>query len=204
VTGGLASGKSTLCRLLADRGLKVIDADQVARALTEPGSPELELLVREFGSEIVDAHGRLDRRKLAALALADSGSQARLHAILHPPIRERLRAEVERLAGEGEAAVIIEATLALEAGNRSFYDVLVVVVARDEEKVKRAVARGMGEGEARRRLALLWPDARKAAQADWVVDNDGSLPALALAADRLASEIRARAGARGQSHGAAQ
>jgi dephospho-CoA kinase len=95
--------------------------------------------------------------------------------------------------------VVIEATLIVESGNRSFYDLLVVVVAGDGEKVRRAVARGMTEGEARRRLALLIPDAEKMEQASLVVENSGSLDELSRAADRLAGEIgrmaRARRGA---------
>lgn len=191
VTGGLASGKSTLCRLLADRGLPVIDADQVAREVTAPGSPLLVELARAFGAEIITAEGGLDRPLLAARALTDRASQARLNSILHPPIRERLAIEVERLGREGAPAVVIEATLALESGNRAFYDWLVVVVAPDEEKVKRAAARGMSGEEARRRLALLWTDADKEAQADRVIRNDGSLAALAAAAEELGREIAA-------------
>jgi dephospho-CoA kinase len=193
VTGGLGSGKSTLCRLLAERGLKVIDADQVARDVVAPGSPWLDELARSFGSEILDADGRLDRAALAARALADPAGQARLHAILHPPIREKLQAEVERLGEEGTPAVVIEAALALEGGQASFYDLVVVVVAPDAEKIRRAVARGMSAEEAERRLRLLWPDAEKMARADRVIHNDGSLPALAAAADELARDIRAAA-----------
>jgi len=193
VTGGLGSGKSTLCRLLAERGLKVIDADQVAREVTAPGSPSLGELARAFGGDILDAAGRLDRALLAARALADPEGQARLHAILHPPIRERLKAEVERMGWEGAPAVVIEAALALEGGQRSFYDLLVVVVAPDAEKVRRAVARGMSAEEAERRLSLLWSDAEKMARADRVIRNDGSLAALAAAADELARDIRAAA-----------
>lgn len=193
VTGGLAAGKSTLCQLLAAHGFPVIDADQVAREVTEPGSPHLAELTRAFGPEILTPGGRLDRQALAERALADAQGQARLNAILHPPIREKLEAEVARLGREGAPVVIIEATLALEAGHRSSYDLLVVVVAADEDKVKRAVGRGMSREEARRRLALLWPDAEKVAQADRVVRNDGTLAALAAVADELARAIRAAA-----------
>jgi dephospho-CoA kinase len=195
VTGGLGSGKSTLCALLAERGFKVIDADQVAREVTAPGSPWLAELARAFGPDMIDAEGRLDRAALAARALADPAGQARLHAILHPPIRDRIESQVEALGRAGEPAVIIEAALALEGGQSSFYDLLVVVVAPDAEKIRRVVARGMTRDEAERRLRLLWSDEEKMARAHRVVMNDGSLSALAAEADHLAHEIESAAAA---------
>ncbi len=193
VTGGLGAGKSTLCRLLADRGLAVIDADQVARAVVAPGSPALAELVQVFGREVLDARGALDRAALAARALANPTDQSRLHRILHPPIRAALAAEVARLGRAGEAAVVIEAALILEGGEPEFYDLLVVVTAPDPTKVERAAARGMAVAEARRRLALQWSDERKARAAHQVIANDGTLADLAAAADRLAAVIRATA-----------
>jgi dephospho-CoA kinase len=190
VTGGLGAGKSTLCHLLSAQGFPVIDADRVAREMTEPGSPVLAELERTFGPGLVGTDGRLDRALLASRALADPAGQARLNAILHPRIRERLALEVARCERAGEPAVIIEATLILESGNRDFYDLLVVVVADDREKVRRAVRRGMDEEEAHRRLALLWPDGRKAEAAHRVIHNSGSLEELEAVARALAREIR--------------
>ena len=192
VTGGLGSGKSTLCRFLAERGLPVIDADQVARAVSAPGSPGLAALAAEFGPGILDPQGALDRAALAACALGDPASQARLHAILHPRIRAAVAAEAERLGRAGHPAVVIEAAVILEGGEPEFYDLLVVVTAPDPIKIARAEARGMAAAEARRRLALQWPDERKAAAAHLVIANDGTLPDLEAAAERLAAVIRAR------------
>jgi dephospho-CoA kinase len=193
VTGGLGAGKSTLCRLLAERGLEVIDADQVARQVTAAGSPALAEIERAFGSGLVDGEGRLDRPALAARALGDPAGQARLHAILHPPIRAELAREVERRGRAGAEAVVIEASMILEGGHREFYDFLVVVVATVEEKVRRAAARGMDPAEARRRLALQWSDEEKGAAADRVIVNDGSLDSLAAQAAELAQDIRTAA-----------
>lgn len=193
VTGGLGAGKSTLCRLLAARGLEVVDADQVARQVTAPGSPALAEIERAFGPGLVDARGRLDRPALAARALGDPAGQARLHALLHPRIRAELAREVERRGRAGAEAVVIEATMILEGGHREFYDWLVVVVAAPEEKVRRAVARGMDPTEAERRLALQWSDEEKAAAADRVIVNDGSLDLLAAQAAELAEDIRTAA-----------
>jgi dephospho-CoA kinase len=196
VTGGLGAGKSTLCRLLAERGLAVIDADQVARAVSAKESPALAALVAAFGRGILDAEGGLDRAALAARALSDPASQARLHQILHPPIRAALATEAERLGRAGHDAVVIEAALILEGGEPEFYDLLVVVTAREAEKIARAEARGMPAAEARRRLALQWPDERKAAAAHQVIRNDGTLAELESAADRLVAVIRAAAARR--------
>ncbi len=196
LTGGLGAGKSTLGRLLAARGIEVIDADQLAREVTAPGSPALAEIERAFGPGLVDAEGRLDRTVLAGRALVDPEGQARLQAILHPPIRAALAREVEARGRAGAEAVVIEATMILESGHRAFYDLLVVVVAAPEERVRRAAARGMDQAEARRRLALQWTDEEKAAQADRVIVNDGSLDGLAARADELAEDIRTAARAR--------
>jgi dephospho-CoA kinase len=196
ITGGLGAGKSALCRMLAERGFPVIDADRVARQVTAPGSPVLEELERAFGPGLVLADGHLDRAALASRALADPDGQARLNMLLHPLIRQRLADEVERLGGDGAEAVIIEAALLLESGNRAYYDLVVVVVADDTEKVRRAVARGMEAAEARRRLALLWPDPEKRSAAHRVVHNNGSLADLEAEADLLTDEIREAAARR--------
>ena len=193
LTGGLGAGKSTLGRLLAARGLEVIDADQVARAVTAPGSPALAAIEQAFGPGLVDGEGRLDRAALAARALADTEGQQRLQAILHPPIRAALAREVEARGRAGVEAVVIEATMILESGHRAFYDFLVVVIAAPEERVRRAAARGMDPAAARRRLALQWTDEEKAAAADRVIVNDGSLDALAARADELVAAILAAA-----------
>jgi dephospho-CoA kinase len=179
--------------LLAERGFAVIDADQVARAVVAPGSPALAALVQVYGQEILDPRGALDRAALAARALGDRAGQARLHELLHPPIRAALAAEIGRLGAAGEEAVVIEAAMILEGGEPEFYDVLVVVTAADGTKVERASARGMAAAEARRRLALQWSDERKAAAAHQVIANDGTLAELEAAADRLAAWIRSAA-----------
>ncbi len=165
VTGGLGAGKSALCRFLRQLGLPVLDADQVARAVTAPASPALAELTAAFGPGLITAAGELDRAALAARALADPDGQRRLHAILHPPIRAALAREVAALGGAGERAVVIEAAVLLEGGGHEFYDWVVVVVAPEAMKVARAVERGMEAAEARRRLGLQWSDERKAAAA---------------------------------------
>jgi dephospho-CoA kinase len=196
VTGGLGAGKSALCGFLRRLGLPVIDADQVARTVTAPGSPALAELTEAFGPGLITPEGRLDRAALAARALGDLGGQSRLHAILHPPIRAALAREVAALGRAGKRAVVIEAAVLLEGGGHEFYDWIVVVVAPEAVKVARAVERGMPAEEARRRLDLQWPDERKATAAHRVIANDGTLADLAAAAERLAGEIHAEAARR--------
>ena len=193
VTGSLGAGKSTLCRLLAAQGLAIIDADAVSRQVTAPGAPVLEQLVEAFGADIIDEQGGLDRARLAARALTDLAGRDRLQALLHPPIRQALAEAVRALGDGGHRVVVIEASMILEGGHQAFYDMLVVVTAPTELKLERAAGRGMATDEARRRLDLQWPDGRKTARADWVVENSGDRVALSSAAAELAAEIERRA-----------
>lgn len=190
VTGSLGSGKSTLCRLLAERGYAVIDADQTSRAVTAPGGPALEELQAVFGDDILNAAGELDRAVLARRAFIDPATRDRLQAILHPRIRAALAAAIDELGRAGHGVVVIEAAMILEGGHQDFYDMLVVVTAPQPAKLERAAERGMDRAEAARRLALQWSDDRKAAAADWVVENDDDRTALAREADRLSAGIR--------------
>ncbi len=197
VTGSLGAGKSALCRLLAERGLAVLDADQTSREVTAPGEAVLAELKREFGADILDRSGRLDRARLAVRALADPAARDRLQAILHPPIRRALAGAVRELGAAGQRIVVIEAAMILEGGQRDFYDLLVVVTAPTALKLARAAGRGMPVAEAERRLALQWSDERKATVADWVVHNDADLAALGVAATKLVTELERRIAASG-------
>jgi dephospho-CoA kinase len=193
VTGSLGSGKTELCRLLAARGFAVVDADQISRDVAVPGSPVLAELAAAFGADIIDERGGLDRDLLARRAFVDHRQRDRLEAIVHPPIRRAIQQAVDELAAAGHRIVVVEAAMILESGRRAFYDMLVVVTAADQRKIERAVKRGLPAAEASRRLALQWSDERKTAEADWVVENDGELAALAGQADLLAAELRRRA-----------
>lgn len=173
LTGGIASGKSTVSRRLMELGATVVDADAIARALQEPGRPGLEGIVEEFGPSVLTPDGRLDRAALGARVFADPEARARLNAIIHPLVR----AEAERLAAAaGEDAVLVEdIPLLVETGQHADMDRVLVVEAPEAERVRRMVAdRGMDPDDARRRIAAQASDAQRRAVATTVFDNSGT------------------------------
>jgi dephospho-CoA kinase len=185
LTGGIATGKSTVAAMFRDLGCPVVDADVLAREVVEPGEPALADIVREFGTGVLAPGGRLDRKALAAVVFADAGRRRRLEAITHPRIRERLASRLAALAGAGFGGVVIfDAAVIVESGAYRQMDRLVVVIADEATQLARLRARdGLGEEEARRRIASQMPLAEKAKLADHVIDNSG---------DRAATEARTR------------
>jgi dephospho-CoA kinase len=175
LTGGIASGKSTVARMLAARGAAVIDADRIGRALQEPGTPCHAAILEAFGPDVRDASGRLDRRRLADAVFSDAAARRRLEGIMHPAIWSAAMAEAASAEAAGYALCVVDAALILEAGWRERFDAVIVVVAPEAAQLERLRLRGLREGEARERLAAQWPAAAKAAQADVVIDTGGTL-----------------------------
>jgi dephospho-CoA kinase len=127
LTGGIASGKSAVAQMLRDRGAAVVDADALARQVVEPGQPALAELAARFGSEILDPDGRLDRKKLAAVAFTDAEARADLNRITHPRIAAAGQAEIQRLHAAGAPVVFYEAALLVENRAHQWLDGLIVV-----------------------------------------------------------------------------
>ncbi len=197
LTGGIATGKSTVAALLAARGAVVVDADQIARSLQEPGQSCFRQIVQAFGPEMVGADGRLDRPRLAALVFGDVSARRRLEAIMHPAIGQEASAALQQAAGEGASIGVVEAALILEAGHRERYDCLVVVAASPTVQLERLMwQRGLDEAEARRRMAAQWPTEAKTAAGDFVIDNDGDLAATSAQVDAVMAALRERAARR--------
>ncbi len=189
LTGGIASGKSTVAAMLAARGLPVIDADQVARDIVAPGTEGLAAVVDAFGPGVQHSDGSLDREALGAIVMADSAARARLNALTHPRIRAEIRRRLDALQSAGAGAAVIEAALMVETGSFSDYDTVVLVACSPDTQLSRLQARqGWTAERARRWLAAqLSVDARRArlqaAEAAGgpscvVVDNDGDRTAL--------------------------
>lgn len=176
LTGGLASGKSTVARLLAARGVPVLDADRVVHELYRQGAPGAEAVARIFGPGVLDEHGGVDRGALGGRVLRDPDLRLALEQAIHPLVREEI-ARWLRSLGEVPAAVV-EASLLVETGSYRAYDVLVVVACDRSQQLERAVARGMAEERARALLAAQLPLADKRALADVVVDNGGAPASL--------------------------
>lgn len=176
LTGGIAAGKSSVAGLLAGLGAPLVDADQLAREVTRPGSAALAAIARGFGQEIITLAGELDRAALGRIVFADPVARRRLEAITHPEIIAEGRRRFAALGAAGHRAVVYEAALLCEAGRRRDVDRLIVVVADDEVRVARLMARsGLSREEALARIRAQLPQAEKAALADYLIDNSGAL-----------------------------
>ena len=177
LTGGVASGKSTVSTVLRDLGAVVIDADVIAREVVEPGTPGLAAVIAEFGADVLTEDGRLDRATLGALVFADPSRRAALEAIVHPLVRARA-AEIEAAAPPG-AVVVHDIPLLVETGQESSFDAVVVVDVPEDLQVERAVReRGWSEEEARARVAAQASRTDRLEAATHVVDNSGTVEDL--------------------------
>jgi dephospho-CoA kinase len=187
LTGGIGSGKSTVAAMLAGKGAIVVDADQIARRIVQPGSPVLSRLAEEFGADIISLDGTLDRALLAERAFASERGTRHLNEITHPAIRELAEVELER--GEGSGAVVIyEMPLLVETGQVSLVDLVVVVDVPEEIQVHRAMARGLDSDDVRARMARQASRQDRLAAADHVIDNAGTTDQTQSHVDRLWQE----------------
>jgi dephospho-CoA kinase len=176
LTGGIATGKTTVAAMFAARGAAIVDADRIAHALQEPGQRCHRQLVDAFGVETLDELGRIDRRRLGARVFADASARQRLEAIMHPAIREACEDEIRAAEAAGRKICMVDAALILEAGRRDRFHKIVVVAASEDIQVHRLVrSRGLAPADARQRLSSQWTTAAKAALADFVIDNSGDL-----------------------------
>lgn len=180
LTGGIAAGKSTVGRRLAQLGAVRIDADQLARDVVEPGTPGLRAIGERFGAEMLSDDGRLDRAALGARVFGDAAALADLNAIVHPAVRELAERRIaEAAASDPDAVVVYEIPLLVETGGRAAsvvpWDLVVVADAPAEVRAERLVAlRGMERAEAERRIASQASDAERRAIADVLIDTSGT------------------------------
>ena len=171
LTGGIASGKSMIADLFAARGVPVIDTDVIAREVVQPGEPALQDIEREFGRDVLDADGRLDRRRLRELIFADDARRMALEAILHPRIRDA--AILQSVMAGGDYQVIV-VPLLVESPMRQFMDRILVVDASEEAQLERLRKRDTeSEEQARRIIAAQASREERLAIADDIIDNDG-------------------------------
>ncbi len=186
LTGGIASGKSTVSRQLAELGCHVIDADVLAREVMAPGEPAWRAIVEAFGPEILRPDRTLDRARLGALVFADPEKRRRLEAITHPAIQARRTAALQELAARDyEGLVVQDAALLIEVGGHAHVDRLVVVYAEPAVQLERLMRRdGLDRVEAERRIASQMPLAEKVKLAHYVIDSSDSH-------DETAAQVRA-------------
>jgi len=198
LTGGIATGKSTVSGILRGLGGEIIDADLLAREVVEPGQPALAQIATEFGHDVVTASGALDRKRLGAIIFANPERRRRLEAITHPAIRERFLARLDELAEKGFVGIVVfDAAVMIESGNYKNMDRLVVVVTDDATQMARLQGRdGTDEAENRRKIDSQMPLVEKAKLADYVIDNSGTRDATAEQVRRvfavLMSELESR------------
>ena len=192
LTGGIASGKSTVSAILAELGAVVIDADAIAREVVAQGTPGLEAVVAEFGPGLLTPAGDLDRPAMGALVFADADARKRLEAIIHPLVHRR-SAELEA-AAEADAVVVHDIPLLAEVGRAGSFDAVIVVDAPTEMQVERMVGdRGWTRDDAESRIAAQASREDRLSIATHVVDNTGSLDDLRRRVEDVYAELAARA-----------
>jgi dephospho-CoA kinase len=193
LTGGIGSGKSTVARMLEERGAVVFDADLLAREAVEPGTSGHTAVIERFGADVLAPGGELDREALASIVFADPSARRDLERIVHPEVR-RLFAEGSEAYRDTDRIVVFSAPLLVESGMHTAFEILVVVSATVATQIERLMRqRGMSEAAIRARIDAQAPLEDKAAVADFLVDNGGTLAELESQVERLWHDLSARA-----------
>lgn len=176
LTGGIASGKSTVAEMFRELGATCIDADDVSREVVEPGTPALREIVAAFGPDVL-SEGRLDRAALGALIFADHAKREVLNGIVHPRVRERTAQLInDAQIAHPDAVIVYSIPLLVEAGSGRTFDKVIAVSAEAQTRVQRLIAsRGMSETDARARVAAQADESERLAIADFVIDTNDSL-----------------------------
>lgn len=195
LTGGIASGVTLVARMFHDLGARVVEADQVSREVEQPGTDAYGAIVDAFGPEVVGPDRALDRRRLGQIIFEDPAARVRLNAITHPAIRRRIWDLLEEIRRtDPEAIVIVDVPLLLDtSGPETFaLDGVIVVAATPDLQISRMMTRdGLSREDAQRRLAAQRPVALKAADADWVIENTGSVEETRRQVAALWAELQA-------------
>lgn len=193
LTGPTGAGKSTVAGLLAGLGFAVIDADQVAREVMEPGSPLLSELRDRFGGDILREDGSLNRKLLAARAFSSKEGSAALNAITHPAICRRAKSQMEALAAAGNSFLLFDAPLLFESGADQICDVTACVVADEERRLARILARdGISRDEGLLRMSAQPPASFYTGRCDYVLENNGDAGQLKTQVKALMETLRGR------------
>jgi len=192
LTGGIASGKTTAAHLFAGLGAKIIDADRLGHeVIRAPGGP-YQQLIHEFGAEILDSAGEIDRVRLGRIVFGDPQKLLRLNAIVHPRIiarTEELAAEYE--AGDHEAVIIVDAALIFEAGIGGRFQKIVVIWCRPDLQIERLMSKtAMARTEAERRIAAQMPAEEKRRREDYVIDSSGSMEDMRRQVEAVYSNLK--------------
>jgi dephospho-CoA kinase len=185
LTGGVGMGKSTAAQFFRARGAQVVDADELARQLVQPGQPALAEIQTEFGKKVITPDGRLRRDELARIVFADAAAREKLEAILHPRIGERWLAQIETWRAENRALAVVVIPLLFETRAESHFDKIICAACSAATQRERLRARGWTPEQIRQRLAAQWPVEQKISRADFVVWTDGALDAQTRQLERI-------------------
>ena len=199
LTGGIASGKSTVARRLSARGAFVVDMDPLSHQVMEPDGPAYAPIVARFGESILDAQRRIDRTRLGPIVFADPGARADLEGIVHPAVRAEAARRIETAfrAVPPPPFAVVDAALLVETGMWSTFDALIVVYCRPSTQLSRLLARdGLDESEARRRIAAQAPTRRKLAVADFAISSEQPIEAMLAEVDATFDTLSRRAAER--------
>ena len=196
LTGGIACGKTYVTNLLRELGCEVTDADQIARAVVEPGQPAYHEIVKEFGPENLQADGTIDRAKLSAIIFTDAAQRAKMNAIVHPRVHETQSRWMADVAQRNPAAiVVVDAALMIESGGYKHFDKLVVVYCTPELQLERLMTRNnLPYEEAVKRIAAQMPTSEKLAYADYSIDTSGGFESTRQQVIALYTELQKQAG----------
>ncbi|WP_336787990.1 dephospho-CoA kinase [Paenibacillus sp. MMO-177] len=177
LTGGIATGKTTVAAMLVERGAMLVDADQVAREVVMPGEPALEAVASAFGQAVIHTDGTLDRKALGGIVFNNRDLLAKLENILHPAIRNRMQHRIRQYEEQNPRQLVVaDIPLLFETGQEMLYDGIMVAYVPRELQLKRLMERnGLAEEEAERRIGLQMDIEQKRSRADWIIDNSGSL-----------------------------
>jgi dephospho-CoA kinase len=185
LTGGVGMGKSTTAQLLRDRGVLVVDTDELARQLVQPGQPALTEIQTVFGKSVIAPDGGLRRDELAQLVFTDPAARKKLEAILHPRIRERWLARIESWRKKNCVLAVVIIPLLFETRAESHFAKIICVACSAPTQRQRLLSRGWTPEQIQQRLAAQWPVEQKIARSDFVVWTDGSLDVLAQQIERI-------------------
>jgi len=189
LTGGVGMGKSTAARFFRERGAQIVDTDELARRLVQPGQPALAAIQSVFGKRVISLTGELNRAELAQIVFADADARKKLEAILHPLIREQWFAQIEAWRGENYPLAVVVIPLLFETRAESHFDKIICAACSTVAQRERLLARGWTPEQIEQRIAAQMPVEKKIARADFVIWTEGSLDSHARQVQQIAAKL---------------
>lgn len=190
LTGGIASGKSTVSNILKVHGITIIDADKISREIVSPNSPALIEITKEFGSDILNESGVLNRKKLGAIVFNDNAKLSSLNNITHPYIREKIVQKILYFTNKGETMCVLDAAILIEGKFTDLVDYIILVYVNEVEQIERIINRDkISYGDAISRITAQMSFEEKKQFADYIIDNTGSVENTSIIANKIIKEI---------------